>query len=254
LIYSLEKILTASQKVPHVCYPLLSKGGILVIGAPAKMRKSFLAMQLSYCLAAGTQFLDEYAIPEKHQVLYIEKEIGIPGVRERADLIHKQMGRDSDATANLHFLPKGGKEARNLTLGSPQLLAIVEKKNPDILVLDPLRRFHRADEDSSGEMEKVFDAVEELQGVGREENQERSIILIHHCGKPSEFRNQDEPVSLRGSSFIFDAGDSYIMMQRKSKKTDEYTLNFTFRHTADKAPLKVRFEDGIFVKAGKSDE
>jgi RecA-family ATPase len=246
MIYSLEKILTASQKVPHVCYPLLSKGGVLVIGAPAKARKSYFAMHLAYCLAAGQSFLG-FPIEKAQKVLYIEKEIGIPGVRDRAQQIHQQYS-DTFAEENLSFLPKG-KGTRNLTLGSDQLKAVVEKHNPDVIVLDPLRRFHRADEDSSGEMEKVFDAIEELQDDGR-----RSVILIHHCGKPSEHRSQDDPVALRGSSFIFDAGDSYVMLIKANKGSNKYKLHFTFRHTPDRDPMSASFQDGIFVKAGKSDE
>ena len=255
MIYSLEKILTASQKVPHVCYPLLSKGGILVIGAPAKMRKSFFAMQLAYCIAAGETFLGEFKIKEPYRVLYIEKEIGIPGVRERIELQDKFYGRHRDAKKNLSFLPKGGKESRSLFLGSPKLLSIVENHNPDVLVLDPLRRFHRADEDKSGDMEHVFDEIEALQEVGRDEDNRRSVILVHHCGKPSEFRDQEDPVALRGSSFIFDAGDSYVMLGKKSKKSSDYYFNFTFRHTPDKDTMRAEFSDeGVFKNKRKSDD
>jgi len=263
MIYSLEKILTASQKVPHVCYPLLSKGGILVIGAPAKMRKSFFAMQLAYCISAGKTFLGEFEIQKPYKVLYIEKEIGIPGVRERIELQDKYYERDRDAKQNLAFLPKGGKESRGLFLGSPALSGIIEKHDPDVLVLDPLRRFHRADEDKSGDMEQVFDEIEALQEVGRDEDNRRSVILVHHCGKPSEFRDQEDPVALRGSSFIFDAGDSYVMLGKKDKKSRKYYFSFTFRHTPDKETMQAEFlteensqngKWGVFVNKRKSDD
>jgi RecA-family ATPase len=246
MIYSLQKILTATQNVPHVCYPLLPKGGILVIGAPAKTRKSYFAIHLAYCLATGNSFLG-FKIEKAQRVLYIEKEIGVAGMRDRAEQVHRRFG-DAFAEDNLFFLPKS-RSTRNLFLGSDTLKSIVEQHNPDVIVLDPLRRFHRADEDSSGEMEKVFDQIEELQDDNR-----RSVILIHHCGKPQEHRAPEDPASLRGSSFIFDAGDSYAMLLRANRQSDNYKVHFTFRHTADRSPMSARFEDGIFEKSGGKDE
>ncbi len=258
MIYSLQKILTATQNVPHVCYPLLPKGGILVIGAPAKTRKSYFAIHLAYCLSTGNSFLG-FKIEKPQRVLYIEKEIGVAGMRDRAEQVHRRFG-DAFAEDNLFFLPKGN-QTRKLSLGSDELRRVVATHNPDVIVLDPLRRFHRADEDSSGEMEKVFDAIEELQSVHLNgdsfvygERAERSVILIHHCGKPSENRNPEDPNSLRGSSFIFDAGDSYAMLIRANRQSDNYKVHFTFRHTADRSPMSAKFEDGLFEKSGGKDE
>lgn len=251
MIYTFPELLQAKLHLEYVCFPLLTKGGILVVGAPAKSRKSYFAMNLAYKIAEGEDFLG-FKIARPRKVLYVEKEIGLPGVRGRMAEMHRKL-QGSYVDDNLLFLPKS-KSTRNLMLDAPEgrstLLKIVEEYNPDIVVLDPLRRFHRQDEDKSGGMEIVFDAIDELQG----EEARRSIIVVHHCGKPSLTRDMTDPMALRGSSFIFDAGDSYIMIGSGGKGSKKHKLYFRFRHSEDLPDMSVEFEGGAFQGTKRVEE
>lgn len=234
----------------YVSFPLLPKGGVMVIGAPAKAKKSWLAMNLAYALAEGTQFLKWKIEGGQQKVLYVEQEIGKFGVKERFSRIHNHYGGFA-AEDNIIVATKGGKIPYSLestTPGFHNLKVLIEEQRPDVIILDPLREFHLKEEDSSTEMTEIFKAVTELQKDETGEMTGRSIVLVHHTGKRSEFRDSSSPESLRGSSKIFDAGDSYIMMEPNKGNDNNIRLTFKLRHAAAPEPLNISFDgdSGIF--------
>jgi len=250
---SLTDFLAKRQHLAYLLFPLLPKGSRLIIGAPPKHFKSFLTLNLAYALAEGGEFL-KWKAERPQRVLYIEQEIGWWGMNNRLATLHAAKG-GSIAGDNL-FIEAKGKVRYSLDEGSPgfeRLKQLVAKVDPDVLILDPLRKFTRADEDSSTEMVKVFQALDELQAREDEDGTKRApltVVLVHHAGKRSEFRDGTTPESLRGSSEIFADGDSYIILEQPVKgKPEVLRMHFTFRHAANIEPLRVTFEkeSGVFT-------
>jgi RecA-family ATPase len=236
---TLAKLLEDKAPMPYICFPLLPKKSRMIIGAPSKSKKSMLALNLAYDLAQGGKFI-KWDIESPQKVLYVEQEIGVYGVRKRLKAIQGFKGGDI-APYNLNVVYKGNKRF-SLDDGSPGLVNLrseIERTQPDVLILDPLRRFTHHDEDSSTEMVKVFQVLDELQ-------QEFNLtqVVVHHASKRSEQRDRSDPESLRGSSFIFDDGDSYIMLDFPVKgDMNKIRLNFRFRHAADIPAQLVQFDD-----------
>jgi len=235
---NLSQLLAHKQRLSYLIFPILPRGSRMIIGAPAKHKKSLLAMNLAYALAEGGDFLG-WEVKEPQSVLYVEQEIGTPGTKARMERIHSAKG-GIVAAENLHFLTKG-RVRYSLDEGSPGLAALrgeIERLKPQVIVIDPLRRFTFHDEDSSTEMVKVFKTLDELQ-----EDFGLTQIIVHHTGKRNEFRDGTDPESLRGSSFIFDDGDSYMMISQPVKRDGDFVrLHFRFRHSADIEPMDAKFD------------
>jgi RecA-family ATPase len=247
-----ELLVTPADPTFYLCFPLLPKGGRVVIGAPPKHFKSMLALNMAYDLAEGGALLGVtkgdgdplWRVKNPLTVLYVEKEIGQYRVRERMERIHGKRG-GSLAPYNVHYVCKD--KAHEFTLDSEyglgKLRHEIEAKRPDVLVLDPLRKFHEADEDSSTEMVKVFKNLDSLQKEFK-----FATICVHHTGKRSEWRDQGDPESLRGSSEIFADVDSVIMLSRPVK-TDNHVLrlSFTLRSSEDPKPVLMRFDKDSYT-------
>lgn len=239
---SLEQLLVQrADPMYYFCFPLLPKGGRMVIGAPPKHFKSMLALNIAYDLAEGGKVFDSYEVKRPLSVLYVEKEIGQHRVKERMERIHQWRNGDV-APGNLHFLCKGNGCSLDTDFGKEALVREIEAVKPDVIVLDPLRKFHTSDEDSSTEMVKVFKALDEIQ-----EQHDVTAILLHHAAKRSEFRDGSNPESLRGSSEIYADGDTYIMLDKPIKGNDKtIRLHFSLRSAADPKPLMLRFNDETY--------
>lgn len=251
---SLEQLLSMpADKTFYLAFPLLPKGGRVMIGAPPKHKKSMIALNMAYDLAEGLPLLgltskdgEPLWRPKRpYTVLYCEQEIGQYRLKERLEKIHSYRN-GVIARGNLHFEPKGS----GIMLDTPEGMAILAAKvgalKPDVVVLDPLRKFHTKDEDSSTEMVKVFKAVDKLQ-----EEYGVTVIMVHHAGKKSEFRDGSSPESLRGSSEIYADGDTFVMIEQPVKTDDNVLrLNFSLRSAENPRPVMLRFRDEslTFVK------
>ena len=189
---------------------LLHKTLFLIYGKK-KSRKSTLAYNLGLAIASGTSFAI-FDIPTPHKVLILSAEGGEDTNMERLKIMKPHFKQIPNGYFTIEFYPK-------IKLENPQdyeyLSELIKKTGAEILIIDPLMSFHRADENSSKEMsmiqEKIRDLIEELN---------ISIILLHHSGRSSA-------KSPRGSSVIDDNYDSSICLTRNGNKTK---LSFDMRN------------------------
>lgn len=228
----------------HV-FPILPKGGRMVIGAPPKSKKSFLALNMAYDLAAGTAFLGlrnsdgdaMWPVKRPLTVLVVEQEIGKFRVKERMTQIHSYR-KNAVAAENLYLASKDRACTLDTVEGTTALAAHIEPIKPDIVILDPLRKFHTRDEDSSTEMEKVMRSLDMLQ-----DKYGFTLILIHHAAKRSEMRDPDDPESLRGSGHIFADADTVAMMSKPVKTNDNLIrVSWVLRSSENPHPLLLNFQ------------
>src|SRR5579883_3070882 len=247
---SLRELLQDISPMPYVCWPILPLGGVLVIGAAAKSQKSMLALNLAYSLSEPRDFAG-FAVKSQQRVLYIDEEIGPWGMRDRLRSIHAAcqgvFALDNlvlEPKSRIHYaLEEGSAGFRNLD-------ALVAAVRPNVLILDPLREFHLLDENDSTAMTRVFKGLYALK-----EAHNLTVVLVHHAGKRNEYRDASNPESLRGSSKIFDVGDSYCIIERPVTQPREpdtpqpLRLFFRFRHAADIEPVSVFFDPRTLVIA-----
>lgn len=236
----------------YLSFPLFPKGGIIVIGAPSKYMKSFLALGLAYDLAEGTPLFGlqkkdgsfVWPVLRPMSVLYIEQEIGRARVKARMATIQGSRG-GTLAPENIAFECKNPDFRLDSAEGVARIEQQIVERKADVLILDPMRRFHLGDEDSSEAIEQLMQPIYALQkkhGV--------TVVLIHHAAKRSEFRDGRDPESLRGSSHIYAMGDTYMMITRPvPTNKDLLQVDFSLRSWSDPPPLRLRFEEssGLLV-------
>lgn len=240
---SLEELLELpADPLYYFCYPLLPKGGRMVIGAQPKSFKSMLALNIAYDLAEGSDVLGIWPVKQPLTVLVIEQEIGPYRLKDRLANIDKAR-RGSLAYQNLYVVSKNAEICLDSEEGLRQICTHIEQCHPDVLVLDPLRKFHSQDEDSSTDMVKVFRKLDALQ-----EKYNLTTLIVHHAGKRSESRDATSPEALRGSSEIFADGDTFLMIEQPIKNdVTVLRLHFRLRSAADPHPLVVKFDENTFL-------
>ena len=120
------------------------------------------------------------------------------------------------------------------------LQSLIEDAKPDVLVLDPLIRFHSQDENSSTAMNVVFRRFRELIA-----NYNLSIIIVHHTGKNTSLGG-------RGSSLIRGEYDSCITIKNLG---DNSKLYFDMRHVESPPPRGIEFNtESFWFEASTTDD
>jgi hypothetical protein len=107
-----------------------------------------------------------------------------------------------------------------------------------LLILDPLIRVHRADENSAGEMAAILDGVRALARAT-----ECAVLLVHHTRKAAAGGVAGH--ALRGSSDLHAFGDTNLYLRRVAS---DGPLELRIEHRAAPCPpplrLHLRIDDG----------
>ena len=160
-----------------------------IVGGVPKSCKSWFGLDLAVSVASSTPCLGRFAVDDPGTALVYLAEAALPLVRGRiADLcLHRGL-----SLAELDLLVITAPSLRlDLAADQARLCATVARHEPRLLVLDPLVRLHRLDENSSADVSALLGFLREL---SREHKV--AIVLVHHMSKR---RRADLGQSLRGS-------------------------------------------------------
>lgn len=239
----LGAFLARNTRMPWAAFPFVPRRGLCIVGAPSKVGKTVFVLNMCYAWACGAPFLHRRTAPMR--VLYVDREMGAYGVRERLDAIQRASGEPL-ALENLAIQCRD-KHAIGLETGTPgyaNLEAMVADFRPAVTVLDPLRDCFSGDENDSSTMTRVFGAVFALA-----DTYDTAFVLVHHCGKGitetgAKYAPND-PYKMRGSSRIFDVGDSYLMLE----KLGPYSLrtHFTLRYHGFMKPVRCEWGENDYL-------
>ncbi len=173
-----------------------------VAGQP-KLGKPWLALDLALSVATGTPCLDTYAVAEPGGVLVYLAEDPPAAVRQRLAGLCRHRGLDLETVA-LHVIT-----AASLRLDQRddrrRLEEVVRRLGPRLLVLDPLVRLHRLDENRSDEVSELLSFLRRLQRA-----HELAIVVVHHMRKGGAQRGGQ---ALRGSGDLHAWTDSALYLQ-----------------------------------------
>ncbi len=219
---------TSEPPTPIIKDGFLLDNSIMLIAAPHKAKKSFLALNFAMAIATGNGFAG-FEITEPKSVHVVTGEGGYWGNRDRVRKMCEQI--------------EGYCENAKITFMNTNRFNILDDDDwwdlkrdllgceADVLVLDPLIKFHHEDENSASGMTRVFTRLRLLA-----EEAEVSIILVHHTGK-------EWGKGPRGSSVITGEYDSCIMMTKGKDHTD---LRFDMRHVETPDPVSLVFNPDTF--------
>lgn len=215
-----------------------------ILGGEPKCCKSFLALAMAVSVASGTPCLGRFPARRTGKVLLFPAEDSLAIVRQRLQGI-------ADAAQVLFAsLPIDVITAPTLRLDIPadrqRLLLTIQKLRPLLLILDPMIRLHRADENDATQMAALLSFLRELQ-----RRFTLAVVLVHHARKDSHSTRPGQ--ALRGSSELHGWGDSNLYMRRKGPH-----LTLSTEHRAapseDHIPLQLRVLNDSAVALAVSDQ
>ena len=207
-----------------------SRCAVGIIGGAPKCCKSWLGLDMAVSVASGSPCLGRFPVEQAGPTLVFLAEDAIPAVRARIEALCTQRRIDIDRL-DLHVITAS---TLRLDLAGDQerLKATLADLQPRLLVLDPLVRLHRLDENSAADISKLLGFIREMQRTF-----DTAIVLVHHASK----KHRAQPgQSLRGSSDLHAFGDSNAYLARRK---DRITLTLEHRSAKSINPFEHR-KDG----------
>jgi hypothetical protein len=188
-----------------------------------------LALDVAVSVASGAPCLRQFPVRRSGKVLIFPAEDSLAVVRQRLEAIACAAGVSFDS------LPVEVITAPSLRLDldtdRQRLCNTVENLHPVLLILDPLIRLHRVDENDASQIAALLSFLRELQ-----RRFQLAVILVHHARKDSHSGRPGQ--ALRGSSELHGWGDSNLYLRRRGQQ-----LTLSTEHRAapsqDHIPLQL---------------
>jgi len=201
--------------------------GVGVVGGAPKCCKTWLALDLAVSVASGTDALGRFPVVAPGPVLLYGAEDAAMRLRERLEAIGA--ARDLPLAAidvRLILVPALRLDTERDRL---RLRRTIEQHRPRLLLLDPLVRLHRIDENSAGEMSALLGELRALQ-----RDYSLALLLVHHLRKNG---GGQDGQALRGSGDLHAWGDSNLYLRRRDQR-----LRLSIEHRSAPAPEPVSLE------------
>jgi AAA domain len=206
---------------------LWARSAIGLIGGAPKSCKSWFGLDMAVSVASGTRALGHFSTAVSGPALVYLAEDSLPQVRTRVEALCKHRRLDI-AALDLHVITASLLRI-DLALDQERLAATIETLQPRLVVLDPLVRIHRLDENSSSEISGLLGYIRDLQ-----RRFDVAIVLVHHASKKARAQPGQ---ALRGSSDLHAIGDSNAYLARRGDR-----LSLTIEHRAARSPEPIEIE------------
>lgn len=208
---------------------LWTEQAVGILGGEPKCCKSFLALDVAVSVASGADCLRQFPVRRSGPVLLFPAEDSLAVVRQRLE------GIAAAAQVPFASLPVQVITAPSLRLDTAtdrqRLAQTVQQQRPVLLILDPLIRLHRVDENDATQIAALLSYLRELQ-----RKFQLAVMLVHHARKDSQSSRPGQ--ALRGSSELHGWGDSNLYLRRKG-----FQLTLSTEHRAaacrDHIPLQL---------------
>ncbi len=210
---------------------LWTRAGVGIIGGQPKLGKSWLGLDMAISVASGTPCLGHFPVDLPGPALVYLAEDAVSDVRSRLDALcahrHLDLARLGLQVITAPALRLDQEEDQR------RLAATLQRVKPRLMVLDPLVRMHRLDENAAADMAVLLGTLRELQ-----RRFDVAIVLVHHASK----KNRRRPgQALRGSSDLHAFVDNLAYL---SRERDGLKLHLEHRAAASPDPLEIRLVQG----------
>jgi hypothetical protein len=224
-----SQLASSGPQTQWLVQDLWTEQAVGILGGEPKCCKSFLALDVAVSVASGAACLRQFPVRRTGPVLLFPAEDSLAVVRQRLE------GIATAAQIPFGSLPVQVITAPTLRLDMPadrlRLSDTVQQLRPILLILDPLIRLHRVDENDATQIAALLSYLRELQ-----RQFQLAVMLVHHARKDSHASRPGQ--ALRGSSELHGWGDSNLYMRRKGS---QLTLSTEHRAAAgrDHIPLEL---------------
>jgi KaiC/GvpD/RAD55 family RecA-like ATPase len=173
---------------------VIPENGVVMISADPYSSKTFFALEACLAVATGTPFMGHFPV-RKGRTLYIGEDS--PAWDVAAQVRKLLAGRDmlSKSPEGMLYSVKQ-KASLDDDIGLERILDAVQQYEPDLVVLDSLKKLHFKNENDAQEMERVMARIDRIRGAGP------SVLIIHHESKPGQDGRRAALHRARGSSAI----------------------------------------------------
>lgn len=218
----IEKLFDTADKVP-------------IIGS-SKSRKTFFALQLALCLAAGRGEFLRWTLPKARRVLFVQLEVKAAHFWRR---VHTMAGildipaaavGDRLAIANL----------RGKTVSPEVLLQLAEAHKAEVVVVDPIYKMLTGDENKAMDVKPLFAAFDQLT-----EKIKATVIYVHHNPKGVS-GDRDARDRGAGSGVIARDYDAAIYVDEHKDGDEMFVITTILRNYAPQQPFTIRWNEGRF--------
>lgn len=215
---------------------LFEKGDKVEIIAPAKSRKSFLAMQLGVCLAAGQDFVG-LGVMKPNRVLLCQLEVKPAWFHRRARRMAEAMGIElgDAAGGNLSFLNLRGRGFNPLMLERTAL-----DMEASVIIIDPIYMLLDGSEndiESWRPIVAMFDRMAERSGC--------AVVYIHHDAKGYAGARSIQDRGA-GSNILSRSCDARITLTPHAQDDDLQVLETMNRNYPPLEPSTIEFNGAYF--------
>jgi len=205
-----EEFLAATPDAPaDLIEGLLGPGEVAVLGAEPKLGKTWLILQAAIAAASGTPLAAHWPVPKRVRTLLVVEE-GRPGdLKDRLTQLLPVAG--GTAALDLFVLPFQGFRLDSID-DVTEILRQIESFEMGLVVLDPLYRMHRQDENDAVAMRPVITGLRTIADTGA------AVLLVHHLRKPARDGRSGGGASgaeLRGTGALHAAYDTGILLAAK---------------------------------------
>ena len=225
-VLKIAEIHTGKSTENWLVKDLWGQEAVGIIGGAPKCCKSWLGLDIAISVSSGTPCLGHFQVAQQGPALIYLAEDAAFMVRERVLGIckHRHLNIES---LDLHIIDAPSLRL-DLETDRTKLINSIDRLKPRLLLLDPLVRLHRVDENSSAEISALLGFLRELQ---RRFNM--AVILVHHMSKKHRAQLGQ---SLRGSSDLHAFGDCNAYLVRNN---DKLFLSVEHRFAPASKPLQL---------------
>lgn len=200
---------------------LWSEQAVGFIGGAPKCCKSWLGLDLAVSVASGTPCLDRFDVERTGPTLVFLAEDSLPHVRRRIEGLCRHRRLELDRL-ELHVITAASLRL-DLEADQQRLDATLAELRPALLLLDPLVRMHRLDENSAADVSGLLGLLRHMQ-----RQHEVAIAVVHHMSKRSRAQLGQ---ALRGSTDLHAWSDSAAYLVRRQSR-----LRLGLEHRSAPAP------------------
>lgn len=217
---------------------LFSIGSSGFIAAEPKVGKSWIALELSYCLTTGEPFLGRFAVPKIRRVLFIEEEDPERRMLRRFKrLLNGQAGRKHPSDDYYRYVCRSGFRLDDAEWMA-KLRADLGTYHPDVTVLDVFNKLHLKDENNQAEISAI---LHDLGALTREYG--TAFIIVHHYRKSGGIGQSSRGNQmLRGTSALAGYAECSLYL-RKGKGKNVIVCEPESKDAPELEAFEIRIED-----------
>ena len=198
-----------------------SDSAVGFIGGAPKCCKSWLGLDLAVSVASGTPCLERFEVQRTGPTLVFLAEDSLPHVRRRIEGLCRHRRLEIDEL-DLHVITAASLRL-DIEADQQRLDATLTELRPALLLLDPLVRMHRLDENSAADVSGLLGLLRHMQ-----RQHDVAIAVVHHMSKRSRAQLGQ---ALRGSTDLHAWSDSAAYLVRRQSR-----LRLGLEHRSAAAP------------------